>query len=47
MLVVTCPFCDDRMVVDDAVPALGTCGACGVVAEIAPDVPSIPLALAA
>jgi transcription initiation factor TFIIIB Brf1 subunit/transcription initiation factor TFIIB len=47
MLVVTCPFCDDRMVVDDAVPASGTCDACGLVAEIVEDVPSMPFALAA
>ena len=47
MLTVDCPWCEDRMVLDDAPMLVGTCETCGVCAEIAPDAATGSVALAA
>jgi len=47
MFTVDCPWCEDRMVLDDAPMLVGTCEACGIRAEIAPDATTESVALAA
>ena len=47
MLTVACPWCEDRMILDDAPTAVGTCESCGVRAEVAPDPTVEPVVLAA
>jgi ribosomal protein S27E len=47
MLTVDCPWCEDRMVLDDAPDTSMTCAACDVRVELAPDPVDGPLVLAA
>ena len=47
MLTVDCPWCEDRMVLDDAPTASATCAACEMRVDLAPDPVDEPLVLAA
>lgn len=47
MLIVECPWCEDRMVLDDAPMTGAACETCGIRADIAPDPATDPIALAA
>ncbi len=47
MLIVDCPWCEDRMVLDDAPTAVGTCETCGISADVSFEAAADAMPLAA